>query len=366
MAVVHFSPVTAFGQFSVDGTIGLDQPTRDLISELPKETREEIIKTLQGALPLLDKSVDSYLAAVSDIVDHQIDHAQCAATGIIAEIDRRMKLPGTRTKLPLEIFSNDEKSQLARIKKSSNANFYARLYGDILFDATVTYCEMKISPAAQQARKDEDKYRPLAAAWDRIQDQCGDAVNCVMKLHAATQYIVAKSDPRDIQSVHASEAFAKVLVPDTPSLLQSFDPAPFNAAIVQMIAIQNEIMLASTARQARAASLMSLVQQQLNEVDTKISDAQTILKPRTAPICLIGVFQAQIDQAQPQIIAVKNFLDEIDSELSNSVIIDSANQAAAAKKIRDNDLSSRNKTYEALKSTKPYSNQTPGCTVHMN
>ena len=365
IAGLHSSP-TAFGQFSVDATIGLDQPTRDLISELPREMREEVIKTLQGALPLLDKSVDSYLAAINDIVEHQIDHAQCAATGIAAEIDRRVHLPGTSTKLPLEIFSSDEKSHLARIKKSSNAKFYARLYGDLLFDATVTYCEMAISPAAQQARKDEDNYRPLAAAWDRIQDQCDDAVNCVLKLHSATQYLIEKSDPRDVQSVHAAEAFEKVHIPGTPGLFQSFDPAPFNAAIVQMIAIQNEIMLARTSRQARAASSMSLAQQNLNALNPAITAAQTTLNPRNMFPCLHGVFQPQIDQAQPQIAAVKNYLDAIDSELSDSVKLDSANQAATAKKIRDNDLSSGTKTYETLKSIKPYSNQIPGCTVHMN
>jgi hypothetical protein len=220
------------GQFTVDATVGLDEQTRELINRLPANVREQVLATLKDALPLLDKSVDGYLAKVNDILDHQIDHAQCAATGVIAEVDRRVKLPLTREKGPLEIFDDFEKSELGRIRQSSSAAFYARVYGDLFNEATVTYCEMEISGAAENARDDENRYRLLSSTWFRLRNTCSDVSDCVTNERSAVQNTIKGSDIRDVQLVRASERLAKVAEPKAPGFFQSFDVKPYNIALI--------------------------------------------------------------------------------------------------------------------------------------
>src|SRR5215469_15625259 len=92
----------------VNATVGLDDRTLDLLNRLPKEVREQIVNAVRDALPILDKSVNAYLAKVDEILDHQINHAQCSVTGVIAEVARRAKLG--REKGPLELFDEYEKT----------------------------------------------------------------------------------------------------------------------------------------------------------------------------------------------------------------------------------------------------------------
>jgi hypothetical protein len=89
-------------QVGVNTSVGLDDRTLDLLNRLPKEVREQIVNAVGDALPILDKSVNAYLAKINEILDRQINHAQCSMTGVIAEVDRRAKIG--REKGPLELF----------------------------------------------------------------------------------------------------------------------------------------------------------------------------------------------------------------------------------------------------------------------
>src|SRR5579863_8220338 len=111
--LLFFSGTIVNGQFSINTVVGLDGPTRELIEGLPSALQQHILEALKGGLHLLDASADTYLNKMNDILDHQINHAQCSTTGIMAEAKRRLQLPFTREKGPLELhdlYDRDEVS----------------------------------------------------------------------------------------------------------------------------------------------------------------------------------------------------------------------------------------------------------------
>src|ERR1700676_1992654 len=83
----------ANGQFTLktDSTVGLDEQTRAMISNFPKEVREQTYQLLGQALPLLKTNIDAYLAEVNHSVETQILNVQCAATGLAAEFKEQFK-----------------------------------------------------------------------------------------------------------------------------------------------------------------------------------------------------------------------------------------------------------------------------------
>jgi hypothetical protein len=215
---LFFPSMPAAGQgipVHVDATVGLDEPTRELISKLPQNIHDQLIASLNDALPILQKSVDGYLAKVNDILDHQINHAQCSVTGVMAEANRRLKnLPAIRDKGPLELLDVYENSELGRIRQSSAAAFYARVYGDVFYEASVTYCEMEFSGAAVNTRQDENKYRQLNYMWLRLSGSCNNAGDCVKKQREVTQHLIDISDKRDVQFTGATQKLAMVPKPE--------------------------------------------------------------------------------------------------------------------------------------------------------
>src|SRR5258707_1310808 len=70
-------------------TIGLEGRTNSMIEGLPPKIKDELIKFLKEALPLIDKSVDKYLTRVDEILHKNIEDglasAQCSVIGVGAQ-----------------------------------------------------------------------------------------------------------------------------------------------------------------------------------------------------------------------------------------------------------------------------------------
>jgi hypothetical protein len=62
--------------------VGLDSETRDLIAKLPESLRQEFIRALQQAQPILDQSIEKYIAKVNEAIQESIAHAHCATVGV--------------------------------------------------------------------------------------------------------------------------------------------------------------------------------------------------------------------------------------------------------------------------------------------
>jgi hypothetical protein len=354
-SLLFFPPMSAFGQLSVpvdvniDATIGLDEPTRALIGNLPKAMHDQLIASLQDALPILQKNVDEYLAKVNDILDHQINHMQCAITGIAAEADRRWKLPLTRRKGPLELFDAYEKDELGRLRESSTADFYVKVYGDTFYEASVTYCEMEFSGSAIDAQPAENRNRELNRLWLRVSATCSTASDCVKKQREVTQNLIDSSDKRDVQSFHASERLATVPQPVDPGFFTSFDSKPYEKSINQLLSIQDEIRLA---RIRRAAELISSLPAKLSIVDSEIARANTALQPTSSFGCLHTISAGQVQSAKPHGDTAENLWQESDKAISEAQMADQKNLEVAIKNIRTQLDSERNQI-DAINNAKP-------------
>jgi hypothetical protein len=365
----------SFGQIAIpvkiDATVGLDEPTRELISRLPREVHDQLIAALQEALPLLDKSVDKYLAQVNGILDHQINHAQCSLTGVIAEADRRLKLPLTREKGPLELFDDFEKSELGRLRESSNAAFHARVYGDVFYEATVTYCEMEFSGSAVNTRDNENKYRQLDYMWLRLRDVCGDsdAQDCLKKTRKHTQTLIDISDARDVSFAMGTEKMKEVPTPPnrglTDSIFTPFNRGLYETSLAQLLAIADGIALAKVNREHSAAEWAFRARNTLQEVGAEISSARKALEPKLV-LCSYWVSPVQVQEAVKDADFADSHLNEIGVMLQMAAKLDRANQIAsflelnvALKRVR-NDI-------DLIKSAKaggPYPGPS-GCTVNI-
>jgi hypothetical protein len=275
----------------VDATVGLDGPTRELISKFPKEVHDQIIAALTEALPMLDKSVNAYLDKVNEILDHQINHAQCAMTGVVAEVTQRITIFSKDRKGPLLSFDDFKKTQLAKLYESTIPTLYSRVYGDVAHEAIVTYCEMEILGQSQDAVQDSNHYRELNNLWFRIKDSCSRPRDCVTKQFAVTKEAVKQNDPRDVQVADAANRLTKVQKPSS-SWFSSFSPEPYNNALAQLVGIQDAIYVAKFKREHDALLLFTKSKDQLAEIDARISTAQRILTP--GPFLLEGVFSLNI------------------------------------------------------------------------
>jgi hypothetical protein len=355
LALIFPRTLTAQG---IPVTVGLDGPTRDLLDRLPKEMRAQLVGALQDAMPIIDKSVVTYLAKVNEILDRQINHAQCSLTGVVAEVDRRIKLPLTRRKGPLELFDEFEKSELGRVKQSTTANIYAKIYGDTFYEATVTYCEMEISGSVIDIIEPENKYRKLNFMWFRLKDSCADATDCLDKQRTLTKKSLETNDKRDVQSVDAANELSSVPQLVAPGFFSSFDPAPYESAIGQLLAIQDQVSLAKLKR------VLSEAQARLPDADAEIASAKVALQPTSEFGCWHNITQQQVNVAKSHADSAGSILNEIDKSLSDHLTVAETRQGELTQSIKSQ-LDSRRSQVDDIANTQPKRWQYPNpCQLH--
>jgi hypothetical protein len=334
----------------ISATVGLDDRTLDLLNRLPKEVREEIVNALRDALPILDKSVNAYLAKVNEILDRQINHAQCSMTGVVADVARRAKLG--REKGPLELFDEYEKNELGQLKQSSTAASYATVTGDISYEATVTYCEMQISTSAMNISGAENKYRKLNFIWFRLKDSCGTAIDCLQKQLSITDALVKNSDRRDVQAVDAARQLSAVRRPVTPRWFTAFDPKPYESALSQLLNIQDELSLAKLRR------VLSQAKGRLDDIDAEIALAKVALQSTPEFGCWHNITAQQVGVAKSHADAARKIVEEIDKSLAQNLTDAETHQGEVTQSITG-ELGSRRTQIEGIDKSQPKRWQDP-------
>jgi hypothetical protein len=366
-----FPPVPADGQFSATVNVGLDDPTRQLIENfVPQKLQDAAIATLKEALPLLKTNFDAYLLEVNNTVEKQILNGQCAATGLSDEFRDQITKIFKYTPGPIEEFRAQEAKALTRLRLWSGPQTYSEVYVDLYYKAAVAYCRMNIAPAPH-AREIENHYRQLAFMWWRTaKSSCSSPNDCAKTVRTDTQRLIDTSDKRDVEFVQAAQKLGKVSSPSylyeaEKQLVGEFDPEPYNDNLEQLLGVQDQVLLAKARREYMAAQLVEQAQKSLADVDTRIANAQRILKP-LPDICAQVLTPAQIQRAQPEAAAADAIFAEIGKELSDAITLDAANQTKNIEQIRRDDLTPKQAAVTAIKTAQPYTNHIAGCTIKLS
>jgi hypothetical protein len=360
----------ANGQFTLktDSTVGLDEQTRAMISNFPKDVREQTYLLLGQALPLLKTNIDAYLKEVNNSVEMQILNVQCAATGLAAEFKEQFKGIFTNPRGPIAQFRIDEAKALSALKHSTPPDRYADAYGDLYHESAVMFCQMHISGASENAIALEDQYRRLDFMWMRLKGHCSDADDCLEKVREDTKKLLDSSDARDVQLVKATERLTNVPNP-YPGFFNywfsSFDQKPYESSLTQLFDIQTAVTVARTRREYMAAEQMDAVQKDIADIDAIIGTAQRTLQPRRMFPCSHYVGQDMVNVAVAQVATSDAEFSSIDRELAKATELDTVNQVVNVNKIKA-DLASRHTAVDAIKTTKPYqTGPDPGCSIKM-
>lgn len=190
---------------SATATIGLDEPTRTLIENLPLELRKQVIEALKEALPLIDERVTDYLGKVNDIIDAQINHASCAALGTAQGIAHIFGASVTFSS-PTPIGDLDKLWGKTTQKYGLRATPHDVVigYGDFLARAAVTSCE--VAPAAEARETvalEQTNARWRWTVWKRVIKQCSSAEECTATVARQVHDALESADAQDLQQVAA-------------------------------------------------------------------------------------------------------------------------------------------------------------------
>jgi len=259
---------------SLDATFGLDKPTRDLIASLPKEVHDQIIKTLQDALPLLDQSVSTYVAQVDDLLDRQINHMECALKGTIAGIDlKSMVFSGEPT--PVQKLDTEINSVASKIGFKDSTHDTALKYADLLYDAVLTGCEVQIAAGtAQTVEALTTEVRVRWAIWNRLDGQCPSAGPCFDMLLAMVNTDLTSENAADLTSANAPGRFKAISKPKAPGFFGTYDTTQYETVMAELAAIHDSIMIAKAYRTALESKGSALLGDAMN----LLTNAETNLK----------------------------------------------------------------------------------------
>ena len=239
-----------------DVTAGLDDKTRTLIENLPKEIHDQVVKLLQDALPLIDTSVLTYLNRVNEILDTQINHLQCAADGVIKSLGGTVRETIGIKPTPVADLKQDESSTVTSLfYVKDEPEMYEIKYSDFRYRAAVTWCSAEISPdTSATIAKLQAEIRPRWRIWYRLDAICSDAANCYDILSARVSTKTNTSDPRDVDNVSARQRFAQVTKPAIPNGAGKYDPTQYETALGALLSIGDSLEIARLARKSLATA----------------------------------------------------------------------------------------------------------------
>jgi hypothetical protein len=265
-------------------THGFDKPTRDLIARMPEKFREETVKLLKEALPLVDSSVLKYLERVNEIVDTQIDHAACAMSATAANVGTMFKhaIVGGRPQIVASI--EEDWDVLGRsFKSNTTPKQYMTRYADFLVNATVTSCQVATTP---EARELVDRVRRAArrrwSLWARLEGVCNTAASCLANHITGTTQLVESSDARDLNAVDAKVRLASLTPVPQASLFSSFTPNAYEERLSALLAISDAVTLARLARESVAGQSLEKAKISIQQNEKLLADASRSLDQRQA------------------------------------------------------------------------------------
>jgi hypothetical protein len=251
-----YSGAALFG-VDVDAEFGLDQKTMEFINGLAPQVREEVIKLLKEALPLIDGSVTAYLDKVDGILEKQISHMQCAAIGAGAALsdDLKGKVFGGAPQ-PLSKLEEDMKKTISGFKPDVKPHDMRLAYSDLIYRATVTNCQVALAPeTAKDVSAILENVRPRWMVWYRLDGSCTSIKECFNLEAAHAKKTLGDADVRDVVSANGHARLAAVKQPTTKAVgmfSKTFDPTDYEKALGELISIEDGVKLAAAKRRADA------------------------------------------------------------------------------------------------------------------
>ncbi|MBI1198092.1 MAG: hypothetical protein GC203_09525 [Phenylobacterium sp.] len=195
--------------FGVKG--GLDGSTRRFLERYPATVREEFIKALEQALPLLDKSVDTAFDRIDFSVEKATDRLQCtletlppiagsAADRVVREVLN--KPSGNTATSNLLRFAENRRE---KINGSTSPTWAFARYTDVIATVREVRCRFSGVPDLVLAIDQLSiSFFESHDTWKYIKEiDCDTANNCYGLLYRDTVALIGASDPRDVVATNA-------------------------------------------------------------------------------------------------------------------------------------------------------------------
>jgi hypothetical protein len=356
-------PILAVGQVSVDvhATAGLDEATRRLLERYPKEVHDQVLAIIQDAMPVLQENVDKFLDKVNVKAERLIVDIKCASIGVLSASARAnpLDIPFSTPPSAIKELRQIAAREIGHLSRYSGPHDYYDTYSDLSNKAGTIYCEELNISDPSDAAESRVQYEQLGIMWRRLVPYCKNARNCVKMQHESAQKLVKHSDERDLQSSQARETLAKVSYPTDPSIFESFNPAPYENTLGQLLNIQDGLVWYQARREYMAAKLVGDAKKQLSSIDDEIRTGLALIQPIQWFACThivdwLGAQKAVQGGNRAEATSV-----EIDKMLSQAVALDAVNQTKNADNLRA-ELSQKHTDIETLKSAKAIQTVDPG------
>jgi hypothetical protein len=254
---------------------GLDERTRALIQGMPKEVREQAILALKEALPLIDESVEKYLAEVDVIVTRQLATIDCSINGItkttIEELMAGFKFWKEGPTMVEDLRSRANKLP-SRFNWKSSPEDYRIFYGDTLQAARTVACANKDTPTSyKEVEVIRNRLTNDVLPFERLRGNvCTTSESCIRSLKAAISEEIKKADARDLQASKVITRF------DAIKKIShfSFNQPHYVESVRDLFSISDEVRLLGAVRSARFEAEMNLAKTKNEEFKTKLNSAK--------------------------------------------------------------------------------------------
>lgn len=271
-------------ELGVSAEAGIDRKTRKWIESLPEKIRLEVIKALEDALPLVDKSIHSYLDHVDKIMASTVTDVGCqvqaAGKNTIDYLGSTITFSGMPK--PIDNLLDEQARYKTRFRRNTTPTLYAHGYADLVGNISLTRCQLQHAPEVIP-RVELIMTDSLARfhLWVRLEDEgvCDSAKDCYAKKLATVRDLSSRADLRDKLASDADTILAGVQNPEG-SVIGQFRQGPYEAALMQIYRAEDSLMLAKTLRISSAQKYLNAANNDLSKVDSAYASAVGSLSAR--------------------------------------------------------------------------------------
>ncbi|MBV7541965.1 hypothetical protein [Acidovorax sp. sic0104] len=188
---------------------GLDEPTRKLIESLPANLRTEAVKLVQEAMPLINDSMEKFLADVDTRLASRIDHIACLLGGLIDEAGNTVKGPFA-DKTPVATLMKEYRAR--KEFDTSTAEKITYTYIDYVKHLARAECTVGAGDRTAKAVLTVDRLDAVErmSTWNELKHFCSTPADCLVKRVPYMRELVKNSDSRDVDFTRASAKLEQV------------------------------------------------------------------------------------------------------------------------------------------------------------
>ncbi|MDT7003855.1 hypothetical protein [Klebsiella variicola] len=255
------------GRFDLNAKAGLDADTIRLLDGYPKEVKEQALQLVKDALPLLDKSVNSYLDRINEILIEQQTMMICTSAGIVGtSVDQALeRFPFLKGSTPLENLEKRWSEVEKKFTDQTTAHEYMIKYADFIYSVGLAKCKIQVTPSLQPVvDRMLAKYNSRFSIWVSLDLICSTASDCFENIYNETYAYLIKSDPRDVAYNDAINKLKDV----KPPRKQYF--SPFNYSRYEDIFFEMNRILLSVALTKQLRLIKEAQVSYLNQLEKEL------------------------------------------------------------------------------------------------